>query len=699
MATLVAPQTFTTVDSFWTAPTASSLGATSATYVDVANTPAKQLGDYYMNNTVPSSAVNVLFIANSRNAGANNAQGQLWRRTLTNGYASQLWGALSGVSFAPATVSSRREFGFDFLSSQHTSGTVGNTRTTAAYKQWNAFGTGSVSAGATDGPGECVFMEGDGSLFNSLARSMESANLPTKVDALFGSNGIYAEDNSFIDGDSLYVNSSPATFKVVYMKAAGLGSFKAYGITSATSGGAGTRIDGYETDTIDASTTAKLTKTFGVTDTYNSGAGTLEFGSGNPSASISVGDIAVHEQPDGSFGGVTVVTAVNSTTVTFKDGFTANLSSTGNKSKVYFSAWSYGVASIVLPATDAEYRGLQYENTTAAGNCIIGYATHVGTNGIRVGHAGQSGAGYQLQIDRGATDDIVGKLCAVMDMDLLVMHQAEQSSTTDAMISTFAGNVRAASSSTEIYLAGDSSHDFTPTVENSYETAILGQTTYAGGGVLKSEFVGSFMEMFSQGHISNEVHPNMIGHAQVAKAHLFIMSQLSMQPVASRGNAWGVDTSRASIPKFIPEHLRNSIILTNRGWEQRLAGSSKNKGYTEVIVAGNFGRSAAQNEDPAVNNAFNDSTKTLTGSSGSAIDPYIIEIQDPDKVIGSDSVSVASSSGVPTGLSISKMSVDSPFELFMISGTPSGSGTGTINITFDDTMGGSVDVAISYNIS
>ena len=164
-------------------------------------------------------------------------------------------------------------------------------------------------------------------------------------------------------------------------------------------------------------------------------------------------------------------------------------------------------------------------------------------------------------------------------------------------------------------------------------------------------------------------------------------------------DAWGVKSSRENIPKFIPEHLRDSCILTDRGWEQRLAGSRRDSGQMEVIIAGNFGSLGGNNSSPRVFNGVNDTSRTLYGIASTAIEPYIIEVQDPDKVLGNDSVSVGSVTGLPTGLSLDKASINSPMEIFRISGTPSGSGSGNIEIIFVDTTGGSVSATIAYDIS
>lgn len=164
-------------------------------------------------------------------------------------------------------------------------------------------------------------------------------------------------------------------------------------------------------------------------------------------------------------------------------------------------------------------------------------------------------------------------------------------------------------------------------------------------------------------------------------------------------NSWSTVASRVGIPKFIPNHLKNTCVITRRGWEQKLAGKDGNRGLMEVIVAGNFASPSPTNDAPEFYEGKNSLSKTLTGESGSEIEPYIIEIHDPNSIVGEDSISVLSSSGLPDGLSISQISIDSPMIFFKISGTPSGSGTGTISIVFVDENYEPLTTEISYNIT
>jgi len=170
-------------------------------------------------------------------------------------------------------------------------------------------------------------------------------------------------------------------------------------------------------------------------------------------------------------------------------------------------------------------------------------------------------------------------------------------------------------------------------------------------------------------------------------------------PLPKSRGFWGLKASRMDIPKFIQKNFQDSAVLTRRGWEQRLPGSNPDKGMTEVVVAGNFGIPAGDNEAPYFFEGVNSLSRTLEGTSGSPINPYIIEIVDPDKVLEGDAVSVASSSGLPSGLSVQKMSINSPLEIFAIVGTPSGSGTGTIEIVFEDGSSSQITATISYNIT
>lgn len=162
--------------------------------------------------------------------------------------------------------------------------------------------------------------------------------------------------------------------------------------------------------------------------------------------------------------------------------------------------------------------------------------------------------------------------------------------------------------------------------------------------------------------------------------------------------SWGIIGDFTNAPKFIEGVRRNSLILTKRGWEQRLAGTDPSKCLMEVVVAGNFGIPSGSNQSP-VHYTGDNPIRLLTGVSSTAIVPYIIEINDPDKILGGDSVSVGATTGLPVGLSVVKLSLNSPMEVFAITGTPTEAATGNINITFSDTGGGSVMVSIPYTFS
>lgn len=162
-------------------------------------------------------------------------------------------------------------------------------------------------------------------------------------------------------------------------------------------------------------------------------------------------------------------------------------------------------------------------------------------------------------------------------------------------------------------------------------------------------------------------------------------------------NSWGIVADRISIPKFVPENLRNSVVLTRRGWEQRLMGSNINKGQMEVIVAGNFGTPTLANDAPRVFDGVNNTSRTLEGTVDVPLVPYFIEIQDPNKVIGNDSVGISMAMGIPEGITMAKDPIDSPMELFRISGTPQDRGVGTMTFILADTSNNEVVVNIGYN--
>lgn len=172
----------------------------------------------------------------------------------------------------------------------------------------------------------------------------------------------------------------------------------------------------------------------------------------------------------------------------------------------------------------------------------------------------------------------------------------------------------------------------------------------------------------------------------------------SQPPITGGGTGpWGVRASVTDIPKFVEKVRAHSVVLTNRGWEQRLAGTDPDKGLTEVIVAGRFAQEASGNQAPYFFEGVNSLDRTLEGISGAAIKPYIIEIVDPDKVLKGDSVMVGSSDGIPQGLEVIKMSLKSPLEIFAITGTPEVAGSDQLEIVFTDGED-EITAMISYKI-
>lgn len=55
--------------------------------------------------------------------------------------------------------------------------------------------------------------------------------------------------------------------------------------------------------------------------------------------------------------------------------------------------------------------------------------------------------------------------------------------------------------------------------------------------------------------------------------------------------------------------------------------------------------------------------------------------------------------GLPAGITIGKEPIDSPMEVFRISGTPTDRGIGTMTIIFSDTADNEVVTNIGYNIT
>lgn len=177
------------------------------------------------------------------------------------------------------------------------------------------------------------------------------------------------------------------------------------------------------------------------------------------------------------------------------------------------------------------------------------------------------------------------------------------------------------------------------------------------------------------------------------------IGDVNLPPVGGIAGSWGLTASTANIPLWLNPTIRRSAVLTRRGWETRLPGTGNSK-QMEVVVAGSFGSTVAYNQAPEIYEGAYPLSRILQGVSGASIDPYFIEVVDPDAGLQSQTITVGSTVGLPVGLSVASASDStSPVRLFRITGTVNFATTGTAYVEFVDAGGSSAVGSITYNIS
>lgn len=506
------------------------LNETPDTFVDKPSIHMRAMGLYYLNGTVPTQQHNALFCANSRCAGVNSIGGRLWTRIWTHGWARWLWNDLIGCSFTPAEIgTSRRQFCFDDTSTTWSSGSdIGNARTATGFLDLSRFGFGSYTS-TSYGPGGGVAMDGSGNAFAQYTRNMVAANLPSDIDDMFGTSGEYADGGAFDDltGDSKFLNSVEATMNIYYLKGPGFGTWRWEHVTDNTGvTGSGTFTPGDPSNTeIDSSNPTIASHSMTASDSIVSKTFTFDTAPAGWDDVVAGMVMLARDSATSDFVALGVIDSKTSTSFTLKFDLENN-PSTGDD--LYFGSVEIAQESYTMPTTTDQFRGVRVTNLTSI-NLILGFGAirSDGEPGFIIGTHGWSGAGYQEHLDNWPRDSWFGELCALAGIDLVVLHNAEQSSSTDAMIDTFPGQIVAKSPATEIFLAGDAQNGDGDTSANTYATAILGQTNYAGGTVVESQFTGDWWAQAEMGHKDNAAHPNMIGHAESVRPFLNMAASLS----------------------------------------------------------------------------------------------------------------------------------------------------------------------------
>lgn len=169
---------------------------------------------------------------------------------------------------------------------------------------------------------------------------------------------------------------------------------------------------------------------------------------------------------------------------------------------------------------------------------------------------------------------------------------------------------------------------------------------------------------------------------------------------------WGRFADLDNAPTEYPAHIRSAFFITDRGWELPaiLSGNGNPAAQSELIVAmgapstgvGVVGEDADDAPAP-VYPGGGDVFETLAGISGVALtNPYYFTVVDLEDTVQSGGVTVASSSSLPSGLSISTTGYD---YVFQITGTPNVTASTPIGITVQDTNGDTAYFVIPTSIT
>jgi len=508
--------------SFFTSVPVPGLADSPDTYVDMESQHLRALGLYHISGTAPTAQHSFIVSANSRNTAVNSYNGRLWVRAWDQGYTRWAWEHMIGVCFAPADLTGQTKFGFNHPSGNWSSGSaIGSTRSTSGYEDLSHFGFGSFDS--VDGPGGGIFMDGASQSYTAYVMSMTEANLPSKMEDMFGTGGEYA-DGGALTGDSLLLSSKEAYFHIYYLRGPGLGSFTYEHVTESVSNNTGDRDAADPSGSVSCSTTVVETHTVTGSDSYSTQTFTFDTApAGWDDVTVGMA-VAVHES-DGTFRGMSIIEAKGSSSFDARWDFGDN-PATGDV--MSFGSVEIGVETYTMPTTSEDFRGPRFSNTSGV-TVIIGYGTLVadGSFGFSIGGIGWSGNGYQKHLDEWPRESWGGELYALVGADAAILHQAEQSSTTNAMVNLYPAQIVDKSPNTEIYLAGDPQHDVGASGSATYSDAIIAQSLYGGGVVHESQFVGDHWAAWEMGHKDNEPHPSMIGHAETVRPHLNIFANLS----------------------------------------------------------------------------------------------------------------------------------------------------------------------------
>ena len=465
--------------------------------INSVNAPfAKRLHD----NT-PSGIERVCAWSNSRGvrptwypAGPSQPDWCNWPAAHVNGFIALRQSKTLGVFNSSFPSSTTRRFAHDCETYPRSSG-VSQLQTTANWRDFTAWWTGSGTSDDIGGPGRGMILSGSGSYVSMKARKMTG---------------------SYLDG----VQGTGWAHKIYYMKFPGscnsiitkLEESSAQDVLG-TYSGLGTITNGLDT--------TQVTRSFTVSDSYNEPAMELEFaGTG---LGIQAGWSVVITGGTG-LGSVAYIDSVDDTGVvtTLFLSHPFDTAPSAGSSDFSFGPVSVGTISHNGALPTAEFQGIYLEHNGSASSKLILLGADVYARGISDGwvwaYAGWGAHGYQPQMVE-AAPGALSAIFTTLGMTGLLMFNATQNTTTTQR-DTFAGVAAAALGGVEkLVICCDQDHR-TDNQTATWGIASLAQSTYPAAVGTESAFIGDNSVQFATGQAQNGAHPSIEGQYALAQAYL-----------------------------------------------------------------------------------------------------------------------------------------------------------------------------------
>ena len=158
----------------------------------------------------------------------------------------------------------------------------------------------------------------------------------------------------------------------------------------------------------------------------------------------------------------------------------------------------------------------------------------------------------------------------------------------------------------------------------------------------------------------------------------------------------GNKKDRASMPKWLPNHLKDQCILTNRGWELRALGNNNPASFELIVAIGGNAIDGDVNDAPTAKRTGGQVVnQTIYGISGAAILPVVFEVFDLESI--NTNMTLAIDGNFPAGLTTA-IGGRSDYE-FVIIGTPTVSASTATTIIIGDEAGATVGLTFNVDIT